>query len=84
MSLLLFVQSGDRISVAATIYTVLTDPLRLASPPATPVPLSEDDTPLTADVTVSIAGTPAASGFTLRFTAPRGVTITRIPGSAIQ
>jgi len=84
LSLLLFVQSDDRISVADTIYTVLPDPLRLASPPTTPLPLSEDDTPLTADVTVSIAGTPAAAGFTLRFTTPSHITITRIPGSAAQ
>ena len=84
MSLLLSVQSGDRISVTDTVYTVFTDPLRLASPPTTPVPLSEDATPLTADVTVSIAGTSAASGFTLRFTTPSHITITRIPGSAAQ
>jgi len=84
LSLLLSVQSGDRISVGKTVYTVLDTPLRLASATTAPAPLSEDDTPLSPEVTVSLAGIPSATGITLRFTAPAHITITRHRGSAAQ
>jgi len=81
LSLLLTMQSGDRITVADTLFTVLSAPPRLVST-ETAIALSEADTVLPHGVTVSLAATLPDNGLTLRFTAPAEITITRTRGSA--
>ncbi|MDE2239769.1 MAG: hypothetical protein KGJ73_07535 [Rhodospirillales bacterium] len=86
MALLLSMQSGDRITVADILFTVLSSPPRLVSAETT-IPLSEADTVLPHGVTVALA-TPytnantAASALTLRCTAPKDVLIKRTRGEA--
>ncbi|MDE2343397.1 MAG: hypothetical protein KGL63_08420 [Betaproteobacteria bacterium] len=76
MALLLSMQSGDRITVADILFTVLSSPPRLVSAETT-IPLSEADTLLPHGVTVSLAETPSSSSIRLRFTAPKDVLIKR-------
>jgi len=84
LSLLLSVENGDSLLVGETTYTVLTAPLRLAAPDTKTMSLNEDETPLSADVSVSVFDTSIKSRITLRVSAPSHITVTRIPGGANQ
>lgn len=82
MALLLSVQSGDRITVADILFTVLSSPPRLVSTEAT-IPVSETNRLLPHGVTVSVADATSTSHMRLRFTTPAGVLITRIRGEGV-
>ena len=85
MSLLLSLQSGDRIAVVDLLLTLQSAPPRLVAGDAI-FPLSEADTDLPHGVTVSLAPpvtNTKPSALRLRFTTPRGVMITRIRGEAV-
>ncbi len=83
MSLVLSLQSGDQITVADLLLTLHASPPRLVAGDKI-FPLSDADTALPHGVTISLAPPMTSakpSALSLRFTAPRHVTITRIRGS---
>ncbi|EKM99097.1 MULTISPECIES: hypothetical protein [unclassified Acidocella] len=76
MTLVLSIESGERITVGDDHFTAFTAPPRLVSSETTYL-LSEDGIDLPGGVTVSLSSLPARSGVMLCFIGPAHVRIIR-------